>query len=146
MYKIRILGLIIFICAVTNACSTAANKNTASQTEAGETAPEPNKIVKKESPVESKPAPLPTPSKVWVAKSDGSKSCGMAPGISPKAAAKELKKNEVNVYSFRKGSDGLMHTMQCGGSTGVTVEMLIDFKDLTKAQQQGYQPLLPQPN
>lgn len=142
MLKIYSFFMAIVLSVTLISCSTAAKKS------------EP--LVAEKSAVENKKETIRNtnletvskaqPSTVWVSKSDGSKSCGTAVGIMPGVAAKELKKAGIRVHQFRKGSDGLMHTMQCGGSTGVTNEMEIDLDALSRAQSLGFQPILPQPN
>lgn len=142
MHKIQFLVAAVGLMLFSLSCSSAAKKTDA---------PSPVKEVapaKETAPVAapSKSASKSPAGKVWVSKSDGSKSCGFAQGVTPKAAAKELQKKGLKIHKFRKGSDGLMHTQECGGSTGHTVEILINFQDLAKAQEQGFEPMLPQPN
>ncbi len=141
MKKINIFATAIFLSTVLLSCSTASKKETP--------APAEKTVVAKPKAATLSPevkAEKPKNSRVWVAKSDGSKSCAEVGGVKPSTAAKNLKKAGIKVHKFRKGNDGMMHTMQCGGSTGVTIEVLIDLDSLSTAQQKGYEPMLPQPN
>lgn len=75
---------------------------------------------------------------VWVAKSDGAKSCGMKDGETLASAEKQLLKAKVDVRHIRKGTDGQMHIMMCGASQGSTNEAEIRAKDLEKAKGLGW--------
>ena len=76
--------------------------------------------------------------RVWVAKSDGSKQCGEATGLSPEVEARKLKKAGILVFQFGTGSDGKMQIAMCGADTGRTVELEIPAADLAKVQAYGY--------
>ena len=94
-----------------------------------------------ERPVNQKKEVLPSLSslaKIWVMKSDGSKQCGFEKASTPDEAAANLQKAGITVYEKRRGSDGMMHTMNCGSSTGNTIELQIDEKDFSNAKKQGY--------
>lgn len=75
---------------------------------------------------------------VWIVKPDGSKSCGVRKGISPKDAARELEQSGVKVLKQRVGHDGKMRMMVCGADTGAQVELLIDGKGLPTAGDKGF--------
>lgn len=75
---------------------------------------------------------------VWVARSDGAKSCGMKDGETLAAAEKQLIKAKIDVRHIRKGTDGQMHIMMCGASQGSTNEAEIHSKDLEKAKKLGW--------
>lgn len=75
---------------------------------------------------------------VWVVRPDGSKSCGVKKGITPKAAAQELESAGVKVLKQRMGHDGLMRMQVCGADTGNLVELLIDGQGLPTASRIGF--------
>jgi hypothetical protein len=75
---------------------------------------------------------------VWVVKSDGSKSCGVKKGITPKQASQELEASGVKVQRARMGHDGQMRMMVCGADTGNRVELLIDGQFLPSASEKGF--------
>lgn len=74
----------------------------------------------------------------WVVKPDGSKSCGIRKGISPKEAAKDLESVGVPVLRQKLGHDGKVRMMVCGADTGNQIELLIDGKGLPLAGERGY--------
>lgn len=78
---------------------------------------------------------------VWIAKADGSQSCGMQSGMTAEQAAQELKKAGIRVLGQRTGQDGQMHMMVCGAATGATVEALIDGEQLDAAEKLGYKSI-----
>ena len=73
---------------------------------------------------------------VKVAKSDGSKQCGMGPGVSLSVMKKEL--HETKVLSSTKVHDGLMRVQVCGASTGMLNVYEIPRADLAKALRKGF--------
>ena len=75
---------------------------------------------------------------VWVVKPDGSKSCGVKKGITPKQASQELESQGVKVQRARMGHDGQMRMMVCGADTGSRVELLIDGQFLPTASAKGF--------
>lgn len=75
---------------------------------------------------------------VWVVRPDGSKSCGVKKGLTPRAAAQELEGVGVRVFKQRTGHDGLMRMMVCGTDTGNLVELLIDGRGLPIASKKGF--------
>ena len=91
-----------------------------------------------ESPSEEAPSASDLKGKVWVAKPDGSKSCGTQSGMTPDQAATELAKAGVKVYQKQAGNDGMMHMMVCGAETGNTVEAQIDGEQYDAAAKLGY--------
>jgi hypothetical protein len=76
---------------------------------------------------------------VWVFRSDGATSCGVAPGQPLEVGTQELLQNGVKVLSSRKGNDGKMHAMACGMPTGSLNEYQISREDLPKALKLGFQ-------
>jgi hypothetical protein len=70
--------------------------------------------------------------KVFIYKSDGSKQCAQASAISVEQMAAELK--DIKIYSKEKRSDGRMHPMVCGGSTGKINVYEISESDLPAAK------------
>lgn len=75
---------------------------------------------------------------IWVAKPDGSKSCGTQSGMTTEQASAELKKAGIKVFQLKNGQDGLMHMMVCGAATGTTLDALIDGSQYSAAQKLGY--------
>ncbi|MCO5141900.1 MAG: hypothetical protein M9962_02285 [Oligoflexia bacterium] len=76
--------------------------------------------------------------RVWMNKLDGSVQCENRPVITPESATSELKAAGVNVFSARKGYDGMMHLAVCGDVTGATVEVEIASSDEGLARALGY--------
>jgi hypothetical protein len=78
---------------------------------------------------------LPT---IWMQKPDGSKQCGFSKGILPEEVAKQLKSQGITVVQARKGNDGLMHAMVCGGATGDTVDVEVPVSESPKLRKLGF--------
>ena len=75
---------------------------------------------------------------VWVVRPDGSKSCGVKKGITPRAAAQELESSGIRVLKQRTGHDGQMRMLVCGADTGNLVELFIDGQGLPTASKKGF--------
>ncbi len=80
----------------------------------------------------------PSASPIWVAKADGSKSCGAKAGASLEAMSAPLKKLGIRVLQSVKAHDGMMHTQVCGASTGMLNAYQVSSKDLEKAKGAGF--------
>lgn len=78
---------------------------------------------------------------LFVYKYDGTLQCGMGEEVTLAEMEKELKQNNINVYSKRKGHDGLFHSDVCGASTGLINVFEIDGKSFKKAEEIGYRYL-----
>jgi len=76
--------------------------------------------------------------KLWVVKSDRSKSCEATSGISVDTDQESLSKKSVQVFESRKGDDGQMHVQMCGADTGKLNAYLILESDLEKAKEVGF--------
>lgn len=76
--------------------------------------------------------------KVWIWRHDGSRQCDTPAQISPEGVAKDLKRQGVMVYQFRRGNDGMMYPAVCGAGTGATVDLEIARADLVKVQRLGF--------
>ena len=76
------------------------------------------------------------PKTVFVAKSDQSRQCDTASGVSLSEMEKEL--TGVNVYSAEKKADGLMHITLCGAETGMFNVYEIAETDAQKAKDFGF--------
>jgi hypothetical protein len=75
---------------------------------------------------------------VWVSRPDGSKSCSGKSGASLDDGTAELKGLKIQVLDSRKSSDGKMHSMMCGASTGSSNAYLIPKAQLLQAIAAGY--------
>lgn len=73
---------------------------------------------------------------VLVAKPDGSKQCGISPGVDSEKMAKEL--DGIKILSTEKRSDGLMRIQACGTPTGMHNIYEINGGDLEKAKSRGF--------
>jgi len=71
-----------------------------------------------------------------MAKPDGSKQCGIAPGMNVEKMANELK--GIKVLSSEKRTDGLMRIQACGTPTGLHNIYKIHKKDMEKAKSWGF--------
>lgn len=81
-------------------------------------------------------------SRIWVFMKDGSKSCGAeSPDevVSIEKARGVLTKAGVQVFDAKKGQDGKLHVQMCGADTGSQNQLLIEEKDLKKAQSLGFE-------
>lgn len=76
------------------------------------------------------------PTTVFVAKSDQSKQCDTASGVSLSEMEKEL--TGISVYSSEKKVDGLMHITLCGAETGMFNVYEIAETDVEKAKGLGF--------
>lgn len=75
---------------------------------------------------------------VWMQKPDGSKMCGFKEGTDPEKMAAQLKSLGISVLQAKKGSDGMMHTMMCGGPTGDTVDIEVPAVEANKVKKLGF--------
>ena len=80
----------------------------------------------------------PRAGKIWISRPDGSKSCGVKKGVTPREAARELEAEGVHVIRQRIGHDGQMRMMVCGADTGNLLELLIDGEGLPAASKKGF--------
>ncbi len=78
---------------------------------------------------------LPT---LWMQKPDGSKQCGFAKGVTPDEVLKQLTAKGISVTQARKGNDGLMHAMVCGGATGDTIDIEVPVDESPKLRKLGF--------
>ncbi len=69
---------------------------------------------------------------------DGSRQCEPGSGIALDTVANQLTEAGVRVISARKGNDGRMHPMVCGGNTGVINIFEIDAQDIDTAKALGF--------
>jgi len=74
---------------------------------------------------------------VKVAKPDGSKQCGFAPGLTLEKMA-EMQLDGIAIVSSEKQKDGLMHSAACGSSTGMMNVYEISRGDLGAAEGKGF--------
>lgn len=79
-----------------------------------------------------------TQNSLWVAISDGSLSCGEAPGRTLEEDQKKLEAAGVQVFQAKKTSDGKMHIQVCGAATGRLNSFLIKNSDVKKAADLGF--------
>ncbi len=83
----------------------------------------------------------PRPGRVWIYRSDGSKSCGVRKGVTLTSATNELSGKGVRIFNKRKKHDGIMRMMVCGADTGMQNELHIDGQSLPIAATLGYRLL-----
>ena len=81
----------------------------------------------------------PIPKKIFIFKSDQGKQCDKNSGVSVSDMANQLK--DIKVYSQENRSDGKMHPMVCGASSGKVNVYQIDSTDLAKAKSYGFEQL-----
>ena len=75
---------------------------------------------------------------VEVFRHDGSRQSEAGSGIDLKEMANQLKSADIRILSSRKGSDGRMYPMVCGGATGVINIYMISEHQLQAAQDLGF--------
>ena len=73
---------------------------------------------------------------VLVARPDGSKQCGMAPGVGLDKMAEDLA--GITVLSSEKANDGMMRIQACGTDTGMHNVYKISQTDQAKAEAKGF--------
>jgi hypothetical protein len=83
------------------------------------------------------------PTTIFVSKSDESKQCDAASGVSLSEMQTQL--NEITVYSAVKKSDGLMHIALCGAETGNYNVYEIAAIDIEKATKIGFSEWIEKP-
>ncbi|MBN22583.1 MAG: hypothetical protein CL678_14970 [Bdellovibrionaceae bacterium] len=76
--------------------------------------------------------------RVWVGRSDGSKSCEEAPGVALEITKSELEKSKIKVYESKKVDDGLLRAQMCGIEKGISNAYLIDRSNLDLVQGLGF--------
>ncbi len=69
---------------------------------------------------------------------DGSRQCEPGSGTALDVMANQLTRAGVRVISARKGNDGRMHPMVCGGNTGVINIFEIKEQDIETARSLGF--------
>lgn len=82
------------------------------------------------------PPQVDKPKTVFVAKSDQSKQCDAASGVSLSDMEKELV--GISIYSSEKKADGLMHITLCGAETGMFNVYEIAETDIEQARSFGF--------
>jgi hypothetical protein len=79
---------------------------------------------------------------VWVGKPDEAKSCAKERGIPLDTMASTLESNGIKVLSRKKVPDGKMRIQMCGADKGDQNGFQIARKDLDKARDLGFKPVI----